>query len=61
MKNVKDYGVQEMSTNEMKKIDGGLPFLALVAAGIIIGAAIEIIQDWDNFVGGLKGQCEIPR
>lgn len=61
MKNVKDYGVQEMNQDEMKLITGGLGFLAFVVAGIIISAAVEIISDWDNFIGGLTGQCEIPK
>lgn len=60
MKNLEIYGVQEMNTQEMKKTDGGNPFWVLVGAGILIGAAIEIMGDWDNLIAGLTGQCKIP-
>ena len=32
MKNLKIYGVQEMSTQEMKKTDGGFLFILAIAA-----------------------------
>lgn len=52
--------LQELTINEMKETHGGLGFLATVAAGIIIGAAIEIMSDWENFENGLSGRPYDP-
>ena len=54
-------GLEEMTFAEMQEADGGTPIHAVIAAGIIIGAAIEIIQDWDNFKAGLCGGCHKPK
>jgi hypothetical protein len=52
MEKLENYGVQEMNTSEMQKADGGLGFWAAVGAGILIGAAVEIIQNWGDFKDG---------
>jgi|GEM_PF-863757 len=51
--------MRELSNYELESINGGLGFLATVAAGIIVGSAIAVINDWDNFKAGLKGEQEI--
>ena len=53
-----NYGVSKMETQEMKETNGGLGLLATIVAGVVIGAAVEIIRDWDNFKAGLNGTCE---
>lgn len=50
---------ENLSFKEMTEVNGGLSFIATIAAGIIIYAASEIINDWDNFKAGLKGEPEI--
>lgn len=56
MKNVKDYGVQEMDTNEMKKIDGG-SFWAVFGGIVFAGLVYEVLtegsaQCWADFKAG---------
>lgn len=47
----------ELDSDQLRKINGG-GVLAVVAAGIIIAAAAEIISDWDNFKNGLQDKPE---
>ncbi|WP_215225414.1 class IIb bacteriocin, lactobin A/cerein 7B family [Echinicola shivajiensis] len=51
--------MRELKQSELKSINGGFGFLVKVAAGIIIGGAVAIINDWDNFKAGLKGEEEV--
>ncbi|WP_373397047.1 hypothetical protein V8V91_21020 [Algoriphagus halophilus] len=50
---------KELSIDEIKEISGGLGFWATVGAGLIAATTIAIINDWDNFKAGLKGEYEI--
>jgi hypothetical protein len=50
---------KELSLVEMQETTGGLGFWATVGAALIVGAAIAIIDDWDNFKAGLRGEPEI--
>ncbi len=56
--------VQELSKDEAFKIDGGLGFLATVAAGLVVAAftvaATEVVADWNNFKRGFTGEPERP-
>ncbi len=56
---LKQMGVQELDAKEMKKTNGGLGFLGVVGAGLLIAAGTAIINDWDNFKRGLAGEPEI--
>ena len=52
-------GFSEVSQSEQQEISGGLlPFVAGLLSGIIIAAATELIDDWDNFKNGLQGLPE---
>jgi F0F1-type ATP synthase assembly protein I len=46
------------SNNVLRQTVGGLGLLATIVAGVVIGAAIEIISDWDNFKAGLNVNYE---
>ena len=52
MKNfdLKACGVSEISLKEMEETNGGW----IIAAITIIGAIIYVIDNWDDFVDGLK-------
>ena len=53
MKNLENYGVLQLNTKEMEEIEGGdFGVVSTVVAGIIIGAAVEIMGDWDHFKKG---------
>ncbi|MBE9481539.1 MAG: hypothetical protein IMY69_07585 [Bacteroidetes bacterium] len=52
------FGVQEMNTKQMKETNGDFGILAAIAIGIGIAAGAEILDDWDNFKAGLKGEPE---
>ena len=69
MKNLENFGVQELNAKEIKETDGGfiplviwgIAFTASEVAGIAVGAAIgvAISQDLDNladsFMEGFNG------
>jgi lactobin A/cerein 7B family class IIb bacteriocin len=58
MKNLENFGIQELSTKEIKETDGGfiplviwgIAFTASEVAGILVGTAIGVAvsQDLDN-------------
>jgi hypothetical protein len=50
--------VAELNAQETQETEGGIGILATIAAGLIISAGVEIIQDWDNFKAGLNGEPE---
>jgi hypothetical protein len=56
-----DYRVKELEITEKKSIEGGLAWWVAIGVGIAIGAANEIIKDWDNFKAGLAGKPEIKK
>ncbi len=52
-------GFSEVSQSEQQEISGGLlPFFAGLLSGILVAAATELIDDWDNFKNGLQGLPE---
>lgn len=46
MKHLENYGVQALSTEELKSTDGGW-------IRLLIGVAIIVAGDWDHFKDGL--------
>jgi len=50
MKNLNDFGVQEIDDSERMEINGGSIALALAVAG----ACIYVYNNWDDFVAGVK-------
>ncbi|MCL2502109.1 MAG: hypothetical protein FWE30_07220 [Bacteroidales bacterium] len=59
--NLNECGVCEISQKEMAETNGGVGLLELILIGIVVGAVIEVINDWDNFKAGLTGQPEIMK
>ncbi|WP_321515209.1 hypothetical protein [Marinifilum fragile] len=59
MKDLKEFGVQEMNTKEIKEIDGGI--FGAILAGVVIAGATVVFTDWDNFKKGLMGEPEIKK
>jgi len=53
MKNLENYGVIEMNTQEIKETDGGIFGLDDILIGIAIAAGAAIINDWDDFKKGV--------
>ena len=52
-------GFSEVSQSEQQEINGGiLPFFVGLLSGIIVAAATELFDDWDNFKNGLQGLPE---
>jgi hypothetical protein len=51
--------LRELTIDEQKEINGGVFGIDDLIIGIAVGAALEIISDWDNFKRGLAGQPEI--
>ena len=54
----KGDNMNELSDSEAQSTNGGvfgLGFLEVIVAGIIIGASVNIIENWDSFKAGLTG------
>lgn len=53
-------GFSEVSRSEQQEINGGFwpILLGRIAVGLIVAAATEVIDDWDNFKNGLQGLPE---
>ena len=47
--------MNEITTSELEKIDGGAAFLIPVATGLVIALGAHIINNWDDFLAGLAG------
>ncbi|MDP2137506.1 MAG: hypothetical protein Q8J74_06590 [Candidatus Didemnitutus sp.] len=43
-----------ITDTELQDIEGGLSFLLTITAGIVIGAAVQIMSDWDDFKKGFS-------
>jgi hypothetical protein len=56
--NLEKLNLVELSPYEVQETEGGIGILATIAAGLIISAGVEIIQDWDNFKAGLNREPE---
>mgnify|MGYP002348291516 FL=1 len=45
-----------LSKNELMEVEGGLSFWGTVGAGILVGGAIYLMYNWDDFKAGLLGE-----
>lgn len=55
MENINILDLEELNELQLRNVTGG-GFFVIVAAGITIAAAAEIISDWDNFKRGLRNE-----
>jgi len=53
MKNLENYGVLEMNSQEIKETDGG-GFWAAIAVGAIGSFLYEVVNDWDANVAAFN-------
>lgn len=52
-------GFSEVSLSEQQEINGGFwPIIGKIVVGLIVAAATEVMDDWDNFKNGLQGLPE---
>jgi hypothetical protein len=58
---IQNSSLKELNNDECKKINGGLFGLDDIIVGIVVGAAIEIMSDWDNFKAGLSGHPPVKK
>ena len=56
MKNLENYGVQELNAKEIRETDGGIIGLDDILIGLVIAVGTVIVNDWDNFEAGLFGE-----
>lgn len=54
-----DLGLSPLTSSEIGEIEGGVFGLDDLLIGIAVGAAIQIMSDWDNFKNGLAGAPEV--
>ncbi|MBL4746441.1 MAG: hypothetical protein JKY08_08735 [Flavobacteriaceae bacterium] len=55
MKNLENYGVQEMGSKESKNINGGIFGIDDLIIGVTLLVVGAIITDWDGFKAGISG------
>ena len=48
MKNLQSFGVQELDAMEMKNINGGWWFVALLAVALVVGLAVGLSDKKDS-------------
>ena len=60
MKNLENYGVQEMSAKEVNETTGGDFGLTLLGC-LIVAVAVEVMGDWENFKAGLSGSAPVSQ
>tara|TARA_R110002096_G_scaffold184679_2_gene363269 strand:+ start:1178 stop:1354 length:177 start_codon:yes stop_codon:yes gene_type:complete len=58
MKNLQNFGVQELSAKEIKQTDGGIFGLDDLIVGCLIAVVVGVVNDWDNFKIGLSGDIK---
>lgn len=46
--------MNELNDKELSEIDGGLGLAATIVAGVVIGAAVNVMNNWDDFKAGIK-------
>ena len=51
--------LHELSDHEINTIEGGIFGIDDVIVGVVVGAVVSIIRDWDNFKAGLFGDPPI--
>jgi len=56
-----EFSTRELDNNECKNINGGFFGIDDVLIGVVIGAAVEVMSDWDNFKAGLSGYPPIKK
>lgn len=61
MKKAENLSIQKMNTHEMKNINGGFEFLSALAVGTIVAVVSEILDDWDNFENGFRGDPYVKK
>ena len=55
MRNLENYGVLELNTQEIREIDWGVLGFDDILVGLVIGAGASTINDWDNNYKDSKG------
>lgn len=54
--NLQNLNVAELSAQEVQNTEGGFAIIGTIVAGVVIGAAVEIMGDTDCFIDGLMGR-----
>ena len=58
---LQNLGVQEMNAMEITETEGGFFGFDDIIVGVVVGGAIAVISDWENFKAGLSGKAPVPR
>ena len=53
--NLENLNLVELNAQEAVLIDGGLFGIDDLVIGVLVGAAVQIMADWENFEAGLNG------
>ncbi|WP_298140233.1 hypothetical protein [Flavobacterium sp.] len=53
--NLENLNLVELNAQEVKETEGGLFGLDDLVVGVLVGAAVQIMGDWENFEAGLNG------
>jgi hypothetical protein len=56
---LENLGVSNISPSDSVNLNGGIFGIDDLVIGILVGAAVQIMADWDNFERGLAGAPSI--
>lgn len=59
--NLEKLNLVEMSSQEVKEVDGGLFGIDDLIIGVLIGVAVQIMADWENFEAGISGNAVVKK
>ena len=46
--------MNEINNRELSKIEGGLGLVGTIVAGVVIGAAVNVMNNWEDFKAGVN-------
>lgn len=58
---IQTSNLRDLTPEEQQEINGGVFGLDDLLIGVAVGAAVQIMSDWDNFKRGLSGKAEIAK
>jgi hypothetical protein len=59
--NLEKLNLVELNAQEVQETEGGLFGWDDLVIGVLVGAAVQIMNDWENFEAGLNGRPPVKK